>query len=169
NITLPCSNTDEALQSRVTVFWRFGDSRTVYDIIDSRASFDEQDASFIGRVESFPAEWTKGNFSISLSNVQKADGGLYTCFIPDINKQMRVQLILLKTRYEKIKDALEWRNHLSVGPLIRRLQVRSLVMLQPSIAQSPRQHNWPRSLWVDRMGPLSPPSLNAMLVSAGIC
>ncbi|KAL7831408.1 hypothetical protein SRHO_G00309110 [Serrasalmus rhombeus] len=94
NITLPCSNTDEALQSRVTVFWRFGDSRTVYDIIDSRASFDEQDASFIGRVESFPAEWMKGNFSISLSNVQKADGGPYTCFIPAINKQTRVQLIV---------------------------------------------------------------------------
>ncbi|KAL6461898.1 hypothetical protein MHYP_G00300430 [Metynnis hypsauchen] len=94
NITLPCSNSDEALQSRVTVFWRFRDSKTVYDIINSRASFDEQDASFRGRVESFPAEWTKGNFSITLSSVKKADGGPYTCFIPAVSKQAKVQLVV---------------------------------------------------------------------------
>ncbi|KAL7831409.1 hypothetical protein SRHO_G00309120 [Serrasalmus rhombeus] len=94
NIILPCSNSDEALQNKWNVFWRFRDSRTVYDIIDSRASLDEQDASFRGRVESFPAEWTKGNFSIALSNVQKADGGLYTCFIPAINKQTKVELVV---------------------------------------------------------------------------
>ncbi|KAL6461899.1 hypothetical protein MHYP_G00300440 [Metynnis hypsauchen] len=94
NIILPCSNSDEALQNKPTVFWRFRDSKTVYDIIDSRASFDEQDASFRGRIESFPAEWTKGNFSITLSSVKKADGGLYTCFIPTVSKQMKVQLIV---------------------------------------------------------------------------
>ncbi|XP_036421070.1 CD276 antigen homolog [Colossoma macropomum] len=94
NIILPCSNSDEALQDKVTVFWRFGDNRTVYDIINSEVLFDEQDTSFRHRVESFPAEWTKGNFSITLSSVQKADGGLYTCFIPTINKQTKVQLIV---------------------------------------------------------------------------
>uniref|UniRef100_A0A3B4CPP6 Ig-like domain-containing protein n=1 Tax=Pygocentrus nattereri TaxID=42514 RepID=A0A3B4CPP6_PYGNA len=94
NIILPCSNSDEALRNKWNVFWRFRDSRTVYDIIDSRASFDEQDASFRSRVESFPAEWTQGNFSIALSNVEKADGGPYTCFIPAINKQTKVELVV---------------------------------------------------------------------------
>ncbi|KAL7833971.1 hypothetical protein AOLI_G00289310 [Acnodon oligacanthus] len=94
NIILPCSNSDDALQNKPTAFWRFRDSRTVYDIIDSRASFDEQDASFRGRVESFPAEWTKGNFSITLSSVEKADGGPYTCFIPAFSKETKVQLIV---------------------------------------------------------------------------
>ena len=94
SVPLPCSNSDEALQGRVTVFWSFRDSRTVYDIIDNKPSFDEQDASFRRRVESFPAEWTKGNFSITLSSVQKADGGWYTCFIPAINKQTKVELIV---------------------------------------------------------------------------
>ncbi|XP_036421065.1 CD276 antigen homolog [Colossoma macropomum] len=94
NIILPCSNSDEAPQDKVTVFWRFRDSRTVYDIINNKVLFDEQDTSFRHRVESFPAEWTKGNFSITLSSVQKADGGLYTCFIPAINKQTKVQLIV---------------------------------------------------------------------------
>ncbi|XP_036421067.1 CD276 antigen homolog [Colossoma macropomum] len=93
-VILPCSNSDEPLQDKVTVFWRFRDSRTVYDIIDSEVLFDEQDTSFRHRVESFPAEWTKGNFSITLSSVQKADGGLYICFIPAINKQTKVQLIV---------------------------------------------------------------------------
>ncbi|KAL7833970.1 hypothetical protein AOLI_G00289300, partial [Acnodon oligacanthus] len=84
-VVLPCSNRDEALQVKLTVFWRFRYNSTVYDIIDSRASFDEQDASFRGRVESFPAEWTKGNFSIALSNVTRADAGTFTCFIPAVH------------------------------------------------------------------------------------
>ncbi|KAL6461897.1 hypothetical protein MHYP_G00300420 [Metynnis hypsauchen] len=84
-IILPCSNIDEALQYKLTVFWRFRYNSTVYDIIDNRASFDEQDASYRGRVESFPAEWTKGNFSITLSNVTRADAGTYTCFIPAVS------------------------------------------------------------------------------------
>ncbi|XP_017568718.1 CD276 antigen homolog [Pygocentrus nattereri] len=83
-VILPCSNSDEPLQYKLTVFWRFRYNSTVYDIIDSRASFDKQDASFRGRVESFPAEWTKGNFSIALSNVTRADTGMYSCFIPAV-------------------------------------------------------------------------------------
>ncbi|XP_036421073.1 CD276 antigen homolog isoform X2 [Colossoma macropomum] len=107
NIILPCSNSDEALQDKVTVFWRFRDSRIVYDIINNKVLFDEQDTSFSNRVESFPAEWTKGNFSITLSSVQKADGGLYTCFIPAINKQTKVELIV---KERPVAPSLQWRN-----------------------------------------------------------
>ncbi|XP_036417941.1 CD276 antigen homolog isoform X1 [Colossoma macropomum] len=91
-ITLPCLNSDKALQGEITVFWRFKDTITVYDIINSRASFDEQEASFRNRVEGFSAEWTKGNFSIKLSSVTKADGGTYTCFLPSTSAQTKVQL-----------------------------------------------------------------------------
>ncbi|XP_036421071.1 T-cell surface glycoprotein CD4-like [Colossoma macropomum] len=107
SVPLPCSNSDKALQDKATVFWRFRDSRTVCDIINSKVSFDEQDTSFRHRVESFPAEWTKGNFSITLSSVQKADGGPYTCFIPAINKQMKVELIV---KERPVAPSLQWRN-----------------------------------------------------------
>ena len=36
------------------------------------------------------------------------------------------------------------------------LGVWSPVVLQPSVAVSPREHNWPHSLWVGRMAYLSP-------------
>ncbi|KAL7834074.1 hypothetical protein AOLI_G00290340 [Acnodon oligacanthus] len=91
-VILPCSNGDEALRDKVTVFWRFQDTTNVYDIIKSTASLEEQAASYKSRVESFPAEWTKGNFSIELSDVRKADGGMYICFLPTINTQTKVQL-----------------------------------------------------------------------------
>ncbi|KAL6462017.1 hypothetical protein MHYP_G00301620 [Metynnis hypsauchen] len=91
-VILPCSSSGKALQDTVAVFWRFQDSVTVCDIEDGRAKFDEQAVSYKNRVESFPAEWTNGNFSIKLSDVRKTDGGLYICFLPTINAQMEVQL-----------------------------------------------------------------------------
>ncbi|XP_017544830.1 CD276 antigen homolog isoform X2 [Pygocentrus nattereri] len=91
-VILPCLSSGKELPNKVTVFWRFRDSGTVYDIVDSRASLDEQDAPFRGRVDSFPDEWTKGNFSIKLSRVKKTDGGTYNCFVLSINTQTRVHL-----------------------------------------------------------------------------
>uniref|UniRef100_A0AAR2L6B5 Ig-like domain-containing protein n=1 Tax=Pygocentrus nattereri TaxID=42514 RepID=A0AAR2L6B5_PYGNA len=93
-VILPCLISGKALPNKVTVFWRFRDSSTVYNIVDSRASLDEQDAPFTGRVDSFPDEWIKGNFSIKLSAVKKTDGGMYTCFIPEVNIQTTVYLIV---------------------------------------------------------------------------
>ncbi|KAL6462015.1 hypothetical protein MHYP_G00301600 [Metynnis hypsauchen] len=91
-VILPCSSSDKALQDKVAVFWRFQDSFPVYDIVDGRANSDEQAASYKNRVESFPAEWTNGNFSIKLRDVRKTDGGPYTCFLPTIHVKMEVQL-----------------------------------------------------------------------------
>ncbi|KAL6461996.1 hypothetical protein MHYP_G00301410 [Metynnis hypsauchen] len=89
-VILPCSP-NKALQVKVTVYWRFRDTNTVYDIIDGRAA-DYQDESFRGRVDSFPAEWTKGNFSIKLHDLTKADGGMYTCFVPAVYTRSSVYL-----------------------------------------------------------------------------
>ncbi|XP_037390547.1 CD276 antigen-like isoform X2 [Pygocentrus nattereri] len=93
-VILPCLSSGKELPNKVTVFWRFRDSGTVYDIFDSRASLDEQDVPFRGRVDSFPDEWTKGNFSIKLSRLKKTDGGMYTCFIPGVNIQTTIYLIV---------------------------------------------------------------------------
>ncbi|XP_037390555.1 CD276 antigen-like isoform X2 [Pygocentrus nattereri] len=91
-VILPCSNSHEALLGKVSVFWRFGDNITMYDITDSSVNFDEQATSYKNRVDSFPAEWTKGNFSIKLRDVRKSDGGTYTCFLPNVNAKNKVQL-----------------------------------------------------------------------------
>uniref|UniRef100_A0A3B4CAL4 Ig-like domain-containing protein n=1 Tax=Pygocentrus nattereri TaxID=42514 RepID=A0A3B4CAL4_PYGNA len=91
-VILPCSNSHEALLGKVSVFWRFGDTITVYDIMDSSVNFDEQATSYKNRVDSFPAEWTKGNFSIKLRDVRKSDGGTYTCFLLNVNAKNKVQL-----------------------------------------------------------------------------
>ncbi|XP_036420119.1 CD276 antigen homolog [Colossoma macropomum] len=96
-VILPCSNSDKALLRKLRAFWRFRDSSTVYDVIESRASLDDQDALFRGRVDSFPDEWAKGNFSIKLSSVKKTDGGTYTCFLPAINTQASVYLTVKDT------------------------------------------------------------------------
>ncbi|XP_036421083.1 CD276 antigen homolog isoform X2 [Colossoma macropomum] len=103
-VILPCSNSDKALQGKLTVFWRFRYNSTVYDIINSRESFDEQDASFRGRVESFPAEWTKGNFSITLSSVTRADSGTYTCFIPAGNANTESILTIKEAPVSENRD-----------------------------------------------------------------
>ncbi|KAI4882381.1 hypothetical protein NFI96_030199, partial [Prochilodus magdalenae] len=90
SIILPCSN--PALRGKPTVFWRYRDSGTVYDIIRSRELLDEQEEWFRGRVESFPDEWANGDFSIELIDVRKSDGGPYTCFIPAISEETRIVL-----------------------------------------------------------------------------
>ena len=48
------------------------------------------------------------------------------------------------------------------------LRSRAREFDQPSMAGSPKEHNWPRSLWAGRMALLLPPSLSMMLASVGV-
>ncbi|KAI4895884.1 hypothetical protein NFI96_021181, partial [Prochilodus magdalenae] len=92
SVILPCSNSNPALQSRPTVFWRYRDSGTVYDIIDGQEQLSEQEESYKKRVQSFPDQWKKGNFSIRFSKLKKADEGQYTCFIPSLGVETKLSL-----------------------------------------------------------------------------
>ncbi|XP_053085350.1 CD276 antigen homolog isoform X3 [Pangasianodon hypophthalmus] len=94
-VILPC----KLKQKPQTVFWRYRDDRTVCDFLGGEADFDEQDPAYKDRVEIFPSEIEKGNFSIMLSNVKKSDEGTYTCIATNLTP-LTVELTV-KDREEK--------------------------------------------------------------------
>ncbi|KAF5896078.1 antigen like protein, partial [Clarias magur] len=80
SVILPCSSS----RHENDVFWRYRDAKTVYDIIDGKEDFQDQDGEYRDRVKGFPSEFTKGNYSIRLSDVKLNDAGTYSCQIPDL-------------------------------------------------------------------------------------
>ncbi|KAG7315436.1 hypothetical protein KOW79_021524 [Hemibagrus wyckioides] len=91
---LPCSTN----KLNVNVYWRYNDSTTVCDIISSKLDFDEQYPAYSGRVDSFPDEIPKGNFSIKLHRLRMSDAGIYTCNIPNTATQGPVYLRVTEIR-----------------------------------------------------------------------
>ncbi|KAF5896082.1 CD276 antigen, partial [Clarias magur] len=77
-VILPCSTN----QINSNVYWRYGEKTTVCDIIKGEVDFEEQDPVYKDRVESFPLEFAKGNFSIKLIRVKRDFEGIYTCNFP---------------------------------------------------------------------------------------
>ncbi|XP_051979888.1 V-set domain-containing T-cell activation inhibitor 1 isoform X2 [Xyrauchen texanus] len=88
---LPCHSGNKKLQV-ITVYWRYKDIKNVYDIQDGKGSVKEQDVAFKGRTATFPMEYVKGNFSLSLGSLQQTDAGTYCCFIPVIDHHQCTEL-----------------------------------------------------------------------------
>ncbi|XP_058237692.1 uncharacterized protein LOC131347565 isoform X2 [Hemibagrus wyckioides] len=100
---LPCSTN----KLNVNVYWRYNDSTTVCDIISSKLDFDEQYPAYSGRVDSFPDEIPKGNFSIKLHRLRMSDAGIYTCNIPNTATQGPVYLRVTATGNHKVSVSQE--------------------------------------------------------------
>ncbi|XP_052446890.1 V-set domain-containing T-cell activation inhibitor 1 isoform X4 [Carassius gibelio] len=81
---LPCSSEEplNTVQDIGLVRWTHR-GNNVYIIINGQVSVEEQDPEYKNRVESFPEEYLRGNFSIKLNNLQYTDAGLYKCFISE--------------------------------------------------------------------------------------
>ncbi|KTF84128.1 hypothetical protein cypCar_00037973 [Cyprinus carpio] len=75
---LNCSSKE---RQDIDVLWTFNYTQIVFDIIDGQVSVEGQDPQYKNRVESFPEEYLRGNFSIKLNNLQHTDAGNYTCYI----------------------------------------------------------------------------------------
>uniref|UniRef100_A0A8C2BYS2 Ig-like domain-containing protein n=1 Tax=Cyprinus carpio TaxID=7962 RepID=A0A8C2BYS2_CYPCA len=86
-VVLPCSSAkhDHKLQD-IDVSWRHNGSKIVFDIIPRSNSPVTQDPEYKNRVESFPQEYLRGNFSIKLNNLQHTDAGQYICYIKNSDK-----------------------------------------------------------------------------------
>ncbi|XP_056125765.1 uncharacterized protein LOC130103541 isoform X2 [Rhinichthys klamathensis goyatoka] len=100
SVLLPCSSTEEDHKLRdINVFWRHNGSKIVCDIIPSSHSLEKQDPEYKNRIETFPEEYERGNFSIKLNKLIYADGGKYTCLITHSSDASypTVQLIIMES------------------------------------------------------------------------
>ncbi|XP_042567343.1 ICOS ligand-like isoform X3 [Cyprinus carpio] len=95
SVVLPCSSDkhDHKLQD-IDVFWRHNGSKIVFDIIPHSNAPVTQDPEYKNRVESFPQEYLRGNFSIKLNNLQHTDAGQYICYISHSSEYQTVKLII---------------------------------------------------------------------------
>ncbi|KAG1939880.1 butyrophilin-like protein [Pimephales promelas] len=95
SVLLPCSSSehDHKLQD-IDVSWRHNGSENVYDIVKGEYSLEFQDRRYKNRVETFPLEYERGNFSIKLNNLNYTDTGEFNCLISPSNEQKNVVLII---------------------------------------------------------------------------
>lgn len=84
-----------------TAYWRYNDSKNVYDIQDGVESTKEQDPAYKSRTGGFPAEYSKGNFSLKLRKLQKIDAGSYCCFLPEFSSHQTCTVL-------QVKGAMNW-------------------------------------------------------------
>ena len=98
---LPCSTThDDVNDADLTVHWTRTDlppDQYVYYWWDGNMTAENQNRSYEGRTSLFNDEVKKGNVSLKLSRVKSSDDGIYTCTIPEINKQCIVELVVGKS------------------------------------------------------------------------
>ncbi|XP_059425697.1 CD276 antigen homolog [Carassius carassius] len=104
SVLLPCSSTQHDLKLQDTdVFWRNKASESIYDLIKGTESLESQNSRYKNRVQTFPDEYKRGNFSIKLIDLTHADAGTFICLITPSNERETVQLI--------IKESTDQENH----------------------------------------------------------
>ncbi|KAF4097862.1 hypothetical protein G5714_021870 [Onychostoma macrolepis] len=104
SVVLLCSSAEHDLKLQDTdVHWRDNNDTIMYSIIKGEHSLVGQDPQYKNRVETFPDECLRGNFSVKLAAVTHADEGKYICYItnPSDSQQKTVQLIIKESKAEK--------------------------------------------------------------------
>ncbi|XP_073669662.1 V-set domain-containing T-cell activation inhibitor 1-like [Paramisgurnus dabryanus] len=95
NITLQCSHTNVKLtRKNLVVHWRHNDIRNVHDIIQGRISVQEQDSIYENRAFVNLDECLTGDCSLTLTQLQASDGGMYLCYIPAMGVFQNAELIV---------------------------------------------------------------------------
>uniref|UniRef100_A0AAX7VTF0 Ig-like domain-containing protein n=1 Tax=Astatotilapia calliptera TaxID=8154 RepID=A0AAX7VTF0_ASTCA len=99
DITLPCHLIPgENVAAMTLEWWTRPDlsPRFVYVWRSGQELVDKKHESFVGRTSLFPDELKQGNISLKLSNVKISDQGRYKCFIPALEKNSFIQLLVGK-------------------------------------------------------------------------
>lgn len=98
DITLPCRLDPAEDAAGMTLEWTRPDlnPRFVYVWRSGQELEDKKHKSFEGRTSLFMNELKNGNISLKLSNVKVSDHGTYRCFLPALEKQIFVQLVIGK-------------------------------------------------------------------------
>ncbi|XP_052446879.1 CD276 antigen homolog isoform X1 [Carassius gibelio] len=101
---LPCSTEEppDTVQDIDEVRWiQKAKGQNVYLIINGQVSVEEQDPEYKNRVEIFPEEYLRGNFSIKLNNLQHTDAGVYWCYIFMKEQVLKSVELSIKERSER--------------------------------------------------------------------
>ncbi|XP_056125691.1 CD276 antigen homolog [Rhinichthys klamathensis goyatoka] len=102
SVVLPCHSPRQL--TLFTAYWRYEDSKNVYDIQDGIGLTKEQDPVYKSRTESFPAEYSKGNFSLKLRKLQNIDAGSFCCFLPEFNSLQICTVLQVKEKPRGIQE-----------------------------------------------------------------
>uniref|UniRef100_A0A3Q1JTR9 Ig-like domain-containing protein n=1 Tax=Anabas testudineus TaxID=64144 RepID=A0A3Q1JTR9_ANATE len=96
DVTLPCHLEPVMDAVMMTLEWSRSDLNNVIVYVwrSGQEYVKENDPSYTGRTSLFTDELKHGNISLKLSKVKLSDKGTYKCFIPKLNKQTLVELVV---------------------------------------------------------------------------
>ncbi|TRY93799.1 hypothetical protein DNTS_012175 [Danionella cerebrum] len=101
SVILPCLQQD----LDTNVFWRHKGSAKVINIMKGKEVTEGQSEIFKDRIQTFPSEYSKGNYSIKLSDVEYAHEGTYSCFIVESNTEKKIDLVVNEKTVRPTKTA----------------------------------------------------------------
>ncbi|KAF4097870.1 hypothetical protein G5714_021878 [Onychostoma macrolepis] len=98
-----CSIPESEIQSKIeefSVHWRDNEEKSVCDFIGGNRTCKDQAPEYKDRVETFPEEYKKGNFSIKLNHLQKTDARKYVCHITGPSQNYTTTELQVKDKSE---------------------------------------------------------------------
>ncbi|MEQ2238840.1 hypothetical protein ILYODFUR_037434, partial [Ilyodon furcidens] len=100
DVVLPCHLEPPKDASQMTVKWIRPDlnSSLVYVSVDGHEYPDDQNEAYKGRTTMSLDKMKSGDISLKLSDVRLSDNGRYRCYIPNVEKEYFVNLIVGKWR-----------------------------------------------------------------------
>lgn len=103
NVILPCSfpPNERFSHSTINIFWKFkSENIPVHYVLEGAFQREMQHEKFTERTNLFSKEFSKGNASLLLKNIQVSDTGLYECFVwITEHKSTDIELIVIAKTY----------------------------------------------------------------------